>query len=843
MRENNRSPNMKKYNSLAVLFILVTTILIPNIMVHQLDDRIISESTNVVNRNGLADMQVYNAISISSDSDFESQGWDGNGSSSNPYIISNLQITNQSDCITIQHTRSYFIIENCEFIGTSNKGIHLDNITNGLVQNCYSYGKPLFAIYSYNFTYRLNYVDDTYLGIYSLGCNNFTLDSNVIYNISGSGLSIVQSYDVSVSNNTLTQTGNNAIVVDASLRINATSNIIDSVVESGIFLKSSEDCKIYNNTMSNGGMRISGTSIDQQIHDVSENTVSGKSVGYYHSQNDFSIDGSIHNQIFLINCTGVNVNSGNFQNLYVGIHIAFSEDCVVTDCIVSDIYWCGAYIYESDNCSIVDSTIGDVYLFGVLISGYESRIINSDIYSCNYGIYLQNAQQCHVEDCTLVDMNYIGCWVDQSDFCFIENNYAENTSLGFGFEDSQNCYLIENNATSMYGSSWEGSGYHIESSFYSHLLNNTITNHDDTGIYLWDSFHSTVIGNTIQGGSLCDMMIYGSENSTIVENKMESSGISIYGGISTHHVAGNLVRGKDLGFFVGLENTTIDLSSYGQVIISEAYNTTFTNGNIQSVYEGIVLAFSFNCTLSDIRVSSAETGIHMYYSDNTTLYANNVRDCSLSGILVSSSFDCTLIHNTVRYNSEDGIRLSISRRCILISNTINDNSGNGISLRDTSNYNVLYSNVFYRNTLPNGYDNGFNNQWDDGVSIGNAWDDYVGTGNYTIDGPSASEDHFPSLYIPPTTTTVTSITTSTTIVTTTSITMGTTSSTSTTTSGHLTTDTSTTSTTVSTTTSPSTTTTTETTQSDSPLTLFLSVALIGFGVIVVVLIVIFKKRT
>jgi len=44
----------------------------------------------------------------------------------------------------------------------------------------------------------------------------------------------------------------------------------------------------------------------------------------------------------------------------------------------------------------------------------------------------------------------------------------------------------------------------------------------------------------------------------------------------------------------------------------------------------------------------------------------------------------------------------------------------------------------------NGFDEGTDNQWDDGISKGNAWSDYSGTGTYPVDGTANSIDHYPS---------------------------------------------------------------------------------------------------
>ena len=83
-------------------------------------------------------------FNVTSNSDFETQGWPGNGSAISPYRIQNLNITSttNSTCIWISNTTSHFIIEDCWFTSTiDNYGLHqslgpitLTNVSNGKVE-------------------------------------------------------------------------------------------------------------------------------------------------------------------------------------------------------------------------------------------------------------------------------------------------------------------------------------------------------------------------------------------------------------------------------------------------------------------------------------------------------------------------------------------------------------------------------------------------------------------------------------------------------------------------------------------------------------------------------------
>jgi hypothetical protein len=70
----------------------------------------------------------------------------------------------------------------------------------------------------------------------------------------------------------------------------------------------------------------------------------------------------------------------------------------------------------------------------------------------------------------------------------------------------------------------------------------------------------------------------------------------------------------------------------------------------------------------------------------------------------------------------------------------------GLSIFGTSSDNIIHHNGFVHNNLAGtsqGYDEGMNNIWfDNSTKEGNFWSDYSGIGNYSIDGPSNSQDPY-----------------------------------------------------------------------------------------------------
>ena len=82
-----------------------------------------------------------------------------------------------------------------------------------------------------------------------------------------------------------------------------------------------------------------------------------------------------------------------------------------------------------------------------------------------------------------------------------------------------------------------------------------------------------------------------------------------------------------------------------------------------------------------------------------------------------------------------------------MNSTFFNNSGWAIQILSGSENNSFYNNMFIGNHhLNNWYqasDDAVNNQWDDGVSMGNFWGDYIGVGVYNIPGSAGSVDRYP----------------------------------------------------------------------------------------------------
>ncbi|MHA2302982.1 MAG: right-handed parallel beta-helix repeat-containing protein, partial [Candidatus Thorarchaeota archaeon] len=193
----------------------------------------------------------HGAIAIDGDANFSDtallEGWEGDGSPENPYLIDGLDIDLGGEvghCISISNTRVSFTISNCNLTGAGHlgsyrgyyggTGIYLENVTNGeLVNNICT--------------------NNNFGGIYVEDSDYNTVVNNTCSSNDHNGISLVGSDSNTVANNTC-NSNDVGIRVRHSDSNTVANNICNSNTESGIYLDSSHDNIVVNNTCNNNGI-------------------------------------------------------------------------------------------------------------------------------------------------------------------------------------------------------------------------------------------------------------------------------------------------------------------------------------------------------------------------------------------------------------------------------------------------------------------------------------------------------------------------------------------------------------------------------------------------------------
>lgn len=411
-------------------------------------------------------------ITIESNSDFETQGWPGNGTLADPYIISGKTIYSDNYCIKIQDTSVHFVIKNC-YLETGHDSIAslwLNNTVNGIIENC--------EISSSELCVKL---DDTFGFIFSKN-NIYGLGVRIIglpfirSTIIGDGFSVHGGGFGMISENNLHDFRNGGY-----LWFEETDNMIwfDNRIEGYVIAVDTNDWFVDANIFTNAFLSIDGGS----SHSIWNNQFLNTRLNFRAS------DSSIRNNIF--SGRGIYIGGGNNR----------IENCSISDC--SDAGISGGL----SNSVITNCTIAGCSEDGIFLQ-YSS---NNEISNCIVRNNTGNGITLLVNDNTNVRrvQSYgnrlsgiallIGEYIDLIN-CTIWDNMEHGVSA-----TSPDAYGSDNRVVDceIFGNVMNGVYYYKNR--MGSIIENYIHHNDEWGIQLEEcGILMTVTGNTFNNNGLGD---------------------------------------------------------------------------------------------------------------------------------------------------------------------------------------------------------------------------------------------------------------------------------------------------------------------------------------------------
>ena len=439
----------------------------------------------------------HDSIRIHNNSDFINQaasnGWPGNGSKTNPYVISGYDI---DACggdygIEIDNTSVYFVIKNCTVSNTTKNGygIYFWGVMHGRVENNNISGnwEGIFLENSVNNTIIGNTIYGNYEGL-CLGessDNNLISDNDITQN-TWDGLSIYYSTTNIIKNNTISNNSKYGVYLRGAAKITIANNTISNNWE-GVFEESSSNCSFIDNTLTNNyeGMGL-GASADNNFiscNHIALSTWDGISI-YYSSHNRIEnntlssnhkygiyMNGSSNNKIlnntismswegiFLHSSTHNTIVSNEILHNYEGMGLGASSDdnLILRNCITFNT-WDGLSIYYSTGNILKNNTISN---------------------NNKYGIYLQST---------------VGCII-------VKNNISNNDDYGIYINESRNTIICRNIFFYNHGSTNTFDSLHIQA--YDNGINNYWNSSEGIGNY-WEDWANNNDTNDQNGDGIVD---------------------------------------------------------------------------------------------------------------------------------------------------------------------------------------------------------------------------------------------------------------------------------------------------------------------------------------------------
>ncbi len=334
-----------------------------------------------------------NPIVISSDFDFEHQGWPGNGTVDNPYVIENVNITSTEVCLNISGTTVYFEVRNCIISSpaeSKNEGILLNNLTHGAVRDTFISRKHhgLLLQDSVNCTLVNNTaINNTRYGFYLSSSGSCILTDNIAMSNSWSGFYLHLSGSSTLTNNAA-NSNSFGFWLDDSADCTLVNNIAARNLWSGFNLRFSDLATLINNTATDNlqeGFRLSSSESCILIDNVagvfrlvsSHSCILTDNTGGWFtlSFSDWSsLTSNTANRFILVSsdwCTLINNTATNSR--WSGFLLSEVIGCTLNNNTANGHEENGFYLYHSTSCVLTNNTATSIWNYAIEISSGSSN--------------------------------------------------------------------------------------------------------------------------------------------------------------------------------------------------------------------------------------------------------------------------------------------------------------------------------------------------------------------------------------------------------------------------------------------------------------------------------------
>lgn len=306
--------------------------------------------------------------------------------------------------------------------------------------------------------------------------NGFNITQNSIYNC-GTAISIWSGQNGIIEGNAINNC-RNAITLSACVRVEIMQNTISNVAFSGLTIGTCRECRIVGNQLQNASFSITGYAPSEYRNEVQGNTIDGRDIGYFLDKINTTIISPTYEQIYLVNCTDVEVQEQNLTGASVGLTLAFSSSCGIVDSTVSNSLANGIYFYYTEGCYVRNSTITQCGRRGY-----------------GQGIYMFYCNNTEISRNLIYNNTGDGILVQSSIYSAIHGNLITNNTL-YGIQ-----FLAGSSHNQVFGNKigWNGGN-----NWGNNALDDGFSNSWDDGASLgnwWSDYNSTTSSNYTISGS------------------------------------------------------------------------------------------------------------------------------------------------------------------------------------------------------------------------------------------------------------------------------------------------------------------------------------------------------
>ncbi|MFX1561423.1 MAG: NosD domain-containing protein, partial [Promethearchaeota archaeon] len=374
---------MDNFEFLYIIAIVASLILV-GIRLPQMNIQILEEqSINIEpHDHSILSYTSHDPIVITWNENFTSLGFPGDGSVTDPYMITGLNITTNGICILIRYVDAYFVISDCYLSGgVEGTGVRLSHTSLGTIQN--------------------NIISNNDNGVYLFISSNITLVNNVI---SKNNQDIILSSvdNTTIMNNQLTG-GDYGIY---SNQLFGSIIEMNSIAECdyGMYFRYSRENKIVNNDFSGNNQSV-------YFLDTYESEIVGNSI----------------------------------LGIQMGIYIGASSDNTISSNIISNHTLFAILIASSSRNTVVNNTLFNNDRGLRIFSGSDNTVLGNIIVWNNLGMSIDVSEDNILRENIIAINDDDGIRISSSSFSIIENNkISGNNNYGIEIKFSGRNYLVNN---------------------------------------------------------------------------------------------------------------------------------------------------------------------------------------------------------------------------------------------------------------------------------------------------------------------------------------------------------------------------------------------------------------
>ncbi|MFX0015750.1 MAG: NosD domain-containing protein [Promethearchaeota archaeon] len=621
--------------------------------------------------------QPHSSISIDGNADFTDQAtaenWPGNGSDSNPFIITNLLITGTPGerLIDIRNTDVHFKIIHCYL--SQGETIFLQQVRNGhfywnIITN--SSGEGILLEGSNYCSLAHNTVINSHRsGIRLEDSGNNHLINNTVNSNRGNGIEIRYSYNTNLFNNTISynRRGIYQYESDYCVLVNNTAttnhgqgiylryseyneisgNLITNNSEYGLIFERSGSNIIRDNVLRNNSFLIEGQSLEDYSQiEVENNTIDKKPLLFWQQITGGSISSGVAGVNILVDChstelinqnvTGItaafcsNLSICNNTIIKEGLHIENSPASLISDNIVVNSSDYGIFLDFSENSTLVNNTVTNCTLEGIIFRNSENSLLTNNTVTKNgrTGIYLDDSFSSTLSHNNVTNNGGEGILVYYSDSCILSHNIVfNNEQTGIFIYRSETSTLSHNLLNDN-----SGRGLTLRWSGGSNILNNHIAHNTQTGLVLDYSVNNRIKDNTFQDNSL-----------EIIGNDL--------GDYLQAEVDNNSVNNKPIIYWQHVTGDSIPNGVAGSIILVNCHSIEVTNQNVM----GIMAAFSTNLSIQFNIIRNSNYGIRLDSCEDIIISSNTIAN-NTYGIQIEHFQKVQILNNIIENNKGIGVK-------------------------------------------------------------------------------------------------------------------------------------------------------------------------------------------